>query len=183
MKSRFAQWPWIAAALLLTSCASLLGPRNVEVPLARLQDTVATRFPFNNRYLELIDVRVTNPRVSLQPDANRIRLGTDIAIAPPFMKAWNGTLTISGQLKFDAARNALVLSEPRVEGFTILGLDSPYYAAKVSQISALLAEQLLKDVSLYTFRPDEFRYGGVNFIPTQIATRPNGLVVTFEPAR
>lgn len=183
MKQRNASFLLTFAVLLLASCATLLGPRNVEIPLARLQETIANRFPFNNRYLELLDIRLTNPQVSLQPDSNRIMTSMDAAIAPPFMnRSWNGNFAVSGQLRFDPSRNALVLAEPRVETFNVSGLD-PLYANQIRRIGSLIAEQLLKDAPLYTFRPDELRYAGTRFSPTQILTRPNGLVVTFEPAR
>ena len=183
MKPRFAPWLWLAAVLMLASCASLIGQRDVDIPLTKLQEAIANRFPFNNRYLELLDVRVTNPRVSLQPDTNRILTSMDTSIAPPFSnQSWNGSLAISGQLRVDPSRNALVLADPRVENFAVNGLDSPF-ASKIMRVGALVAEQLLKDMPLYTFQPNDFRYGGTSFFPTKITTKANGLVVTFEPAR
>lgn len=177
---------WLALmvmALVLSSCATLMGPRDVEIPLARLQESIASRFPFNNRFLELLDIRVTNPRVALQPDSNRVLTSMDASIAPPFMnRSWTGNLSVSGQLRVDPSRNALVLAEPRVESFNVNGLD-PLYANQITKVGSLLAEQLLKDIPLYTFRPEEFRYAGTAFNPTKITTRQNALVVTFEPAR
>jgi hypothetical protein len=170
-------------AMLLAGCASLLGPRNVEISVDRLQQAVASRFPFNNRYLELIDVRVTNPRVSLQPNTNRILTTMDASVAPPFIgKSWNGNLAISGQLRVDTVRSALVLSEPRVESLNIDGMDTRF-ATYFTRIAGVLAEQLIQDMPVYTFRPEEFRYGGVNFLPTKISTGTSSLVVTFEPAK
>jgi len=183
MKRQLASLALLFMTLVLASCATMLGPREVEIPLARLQEAIAGRFPFNNRFLELIDVRVTNPRVALQPDSNRILTTMDASIAPPFTnKSWTGNFGVSGQLRFDPARNALVLGEPRVETFNVQGLD-PLYANQISRIGSLLAEQLLKDMPLYTFRPEDLRYAGTTFNPTRIMTRTNGLVVTFEPAR
>lgn len=183
MLRRYAAGVLAAAGVLLASCATLLGPRDVEIPLARLQEAMASRFPFDNRFLELIDIRVTNPRVALQPDTNRILTSMDAAIAPPFLnRSWNGNLAISGQLRIDPARNALVLAEPRVESFNVAGLD-PLYANRITRVGSLLAEQLMKDMPLYTFRPEELRLGGTTFSPARIATRSNGLVVTFEPVR
>jgi predicted small secreted protein len=183
MKRRFAAFAAVMAALFLASCATMLGPRDVEIPLAKLQESIAGRFPFNNRFLELLDIRVTNPRVALQPDSNRILTSMDASIAPPFMnRSWSGNLAVSGQLRFDPARNALVLGEPRVETFNVNGLD-PLYANQITRVGSLLAEELLKDIPLYTFRPDELRYGGTTYNPTRITTRSNSLVVTFEPAR
>ncbi|GAB3539403.1 hypothetical protein GCM10027343_06770 [Noviherbaspirillum agri] len=183
MRRRYASFVMLFMAVLLASCASLLGSREMEIPLARLQESIANRFPFNNRFLELLDVRVTNPRVALQPDTNRIVTTMDASVAPPFMnRSWNGNFAVSGLLRFDPARNALVLAEPRVEQFAVNGLD-PLYANQIAKVGSLLAEQLLKDAPLYTFQPDDLRFSGTRFNPTKITTRPNSLVVTFEPAR
>lgn len=170
-------------AFVLSSCATLLGPREVEIPLARLQESIAGRFPFNNRFLELLDIRVTNPRVTLQPGTNRILTSMDASVAPPLTnRTWNGNFAVSGQLRVDPSRNALVLAEPRVETFNVHGLD-PLYANQITRVGSLLAEQILKDVPLYTFRPEDFRQAGTAFTPTKITTGTNALVVTFEPAR
>ncbi|HEY0843938.1 MAG TPA: DUF1439 domain-containing protein [Noviherbaspirillum sp.] len=183
MNRRPAWLAMVFLALVLSSCATMLGPRDVEIPLVRLQESLSNRFPFNNRILELLDIRITNPRLSLQPDTNRVLTTMDAAVAPPFMnRSWNGNLAISGQLRVDPSRNALVLAEPRVESFNISGLD-PLYANQIGKVGSLVAEQLLKDVPLYTFRPEDFRYAGTAFNPTKITTRANALVVTFEPAK
>lgn len=183
MHRRHAWMSMTFLVLALSSCATLLGPRDVEIPLARLQESLASRFPFNNRFLDLLDIRITNPRLSLQPDSNRVLTSMDASVAPPFMnKSWDGNLSVSGQLRVDPARSALVLAEPRVESFNINGLD-PLYANQIGKVGSLLVEQLLKDMPLYTFRPEEFRHAGTNFNPTKITTRANALVVTFEPAR
>lgn len=172
-----------AMSLLLASCASLLGPREMDIPLARLQEALSRQFPFNNRYLELFDVYLTNPKIALQPEGNRILTSMDASIAPPFLnQSWKGNFAFSGQLKFDAARNALVLTEPRMENFTGDGLNGQY-AGKLARVGGLLAAQLLKDYPIYTFKPEDLRYGGSNFKLSKITTKSNGLVVTFVPTR
>jgi hypothetical protein len=186
MKMTWRTWrTWLVLAMAagLAACASLLGPREAEFPLAKLQESLSSRFPFNNRYLEIFDIYVSNPKLALQPETNRVSTSMDVSIAPPFMdKPWQGTLAVSGGLKVDPARNALVLADPRVENFAMNGVDGKY-SRQIGKIGALLAEQLLKDMPLYTFKPEDFRYAGVAYLPTRIATRANSLVVTFEPAR
>lgn len=183
MRLKLSALIFTVSALLLASCATLLGPRNVEIPLAKLQQSLENRFPFNNRYLELLDISITNPRVTLQPDTNRILTSMDASIAPPFLqRSWKGSFAVSGNLKFDPSQNALVLGEPRVEQFAVDGLD-PLYANQARKIGSLLAEQILQNAPLYTFQPDELRYGGTSFTLSKITTKPDGLVVTFEPAK
>jgi len=176
--------PFLSAALtlLLASCAALLGPRDVEIPLSTLQQAIARKFPFSNRYLELFDIGVSNPRIAMQPESNRVLTSMDVSFAPPFTnRSWNGSFAVSGQLKFDAARSAIVLSEPHVETFAINGLDMPY-ASQITKIGRLLAEELLRDAPLYTFHPEDLRRAGTWFTPSRITTTPRGLVVTLVPA-
>lgn len=168
---------------LLSACATLLGPRDVEIPLAQLQKSIENRFPFNNRYLELLDIRITNPRIALQPESNRVLTTMDAFIAPPFLnRSYKGNFAVSGNLKFDASKSALVLAEPRVEQFVVDGLDT-LYANQITRIGSLVAEQLLTNVPLYTFQPGELRYGATNLALSKITAKSDSLVVTFEPAR
>ncbi|SNS42129.1 Protein of unknown function [Noviherbaspirillum humi] len=173
----------VLPALLLTSCASLVGQRQVDIPLEKIQDTLSSRFPFNNRYLDLIDVSVSNPRVSLQPQSNRLLTSMDAAIAPPFLKSsWKGNMAISGRLKLDAARNALLLADPKVESMNVDGLGSAY-SGPMAKVAGFLAAELLNDAVLYTFRPGDLRYAGVQFALTAIDTTASGLRLTLEPVR
>ncbi|RJF99934.1 DUF1439 domain-containing protein [Noviherbaspirillum saxi] len=173
----------ILVLLLLVSCAAMMGPQTREIPLAQLQESIAKRFPFNNRYLQLLDIRVTNPRVALQPEGNRILTSMDISVAPPFLKqSWSGNFAVSGRPQVDLAQNALVLGEPQVEALTVNGLD-PLYANQVTRLGGFLAEQLMQNLPLYTFKPEELRYAGTRFNPARIATTQNSVVVTFEPVK
>jgi len=191
MKTRLAVRPFaliaavlaLAVATLLSACAGMLGPRQVEVPLFQLQQALNARFPFNNRYLDLLDIQVRNPQLSLQPGTNRMVTALDASVAPPFLgRSWNGRITLSGNLRYDPSRNAIMLADPRVDHLAFDGVDATYQR-HIAKVGSLVAEQLLRDTPLYTFRPDQFRYGGTNFIPSQIVARQNGLVVTFEPVR
>lgn len=183
LKATFKAGAVVASLLMLTSCANLLGPRTVELSLAQLQEGLSRKFPFNNRFLELFDVRVTNPRLSLDPYTNRLITTLDASLAPPFMqRSWNGSFTLSGVPQIDPVRQAVVLTDPRVENFTP-DFAGGSYGRQISRIGTLLAEQLMPDIPLYTFDAQKFSYGGMRFLPTKINTSANGLVVTFEPAR
>jgi hypothetical protein len=41
----------------------------------------------------------------------------------------------------------------------------------------------VRDVPVYSFRMEDLRYAGVQFVPTRINARPDALVITLEPAR
>jgi hypothetical protein len=173
----------LVALGVLASCASLVGPRQIEVPLTRLQAGLDRRFPVDNRALELFDIRLSRPRLSLLPDSDRVALAMDASVAPPFLKqSWRGRLALSGRLYVDAARSAVLMADPHVDQFAIDGID-PALQRHLGKVASLLMDQVARDVPVYHFRMDDLRYGGVQFVPTRISARPDALVVTVEPAR
>jgi hypothetical protein len=173
----------MAACSLLASCATILGPRQIELPLDKLQAGLDRRFPMNNRMLELFDVRLSRPMLSLIPERDRVALTMQAAVAPPFLKqSWNGSLDLSGRLYVDAARGAVFMAEPRVERFVIDGINESYQR-QLTKAANILMDKVIDDVPVYSFRMEDLRYGGVQFVPTRMATTSRGLLVTLEPAR
>ncbi len=171
------------AGSLLASCASIIGPREIEVPVQKLQSGLEKRFPLNHRMLDLFEVALTRPQLAVQHDSGRVGITMDAMVAPAFMRrSWRGNMALSGRLYLDAARNAVLMGEPRVDRFQIDGVDDAGQR-QIAKVANLLMEKVVADVPLYHFRPEELRYGGVQFIPTRITTTPRGLLVSVEPAR
>lgn len=171
----------ILLATLLAGCASMLPMQELEVPLSRLQREVDKRFPVSNRYLDAFDVTLSQPRLSLDPENDRLIAVLDAAVLPPLAKkALDGRLQVSGRLRIDPKRRAIVLVEPRLDSLGTLA-----YAANgtLGKLGVQVAQDLLNNTVLYTFAPDAFTVLGQRYEPTRITTRGNSLVVSFEPAR
>jgi hypothetical protein len=173
----------LALAGLLASCASVIGPRQIELPLAKLQAGMDRRFPISNRALEVIDIQLNRPQLSLAAGNGRVGVTLDAALSSPFTRqAWRGSLALSGRPYIDAARNAVLMAEPRVDRFAIDGVDD----ARQRQLAAaanVLMNKVVADVAVYNFRPEDLRYAGVQFVPTSIQTTPSSLIVTVEPVK
>jgi hypothetical protein len=173
----------MAACSMLASCASLVGPRQVELPLDKLQAGLDRRFPMDKRMLELFNVRLSRPMLSLIPERDRVALSMRASVAPPFLnQSWNGSLDLSGRLYVDAARGAVFMAEPRVERFVIDGINESYQRQLAKAANTLMGK-VIDDVPVYSFRMEDLRYGGVQFVPTRMTTTSRGLVVTLEPAK
>lgn len=169
--------------LALAGCANLAGPRDIELPLHKLQAALDRRFPLTNRALELFEVELTRPRLSTLPDSGRMALALDAAVALPLLRqSWRGNLALSGRLYFDPARQAVMLAEPSVHSFAVDGLDESR-RRQLHRVADALIDKVAADVPLYQLRPEELRYGGVQFVPTRISANARGLVVSVEPAR
>jgi len=173
----------LATGGLVASCAGLVGPRRIELSQARLQAGIERRFPLRNRLLELFDVQLTRPQLTILPDSDRVGLTLDVSVAPPFLRqSWDGTMALSGRLVLDNVRNAVFLQDTHVDRFTVAGMDSAR-ARDIGHAADLLVNQLVRDMAVYSFRPEDLRYAGVQFVPTRLETAPGALFVTLEPAR
>ncbi|MEW6373203.1 MAG: DUF1439 domain-containing protein [Pseudomonadota bacterium] len=172
----------VSGAALLASCASLLGPREVDLPLSKLQSSLDRRFPMDNRMLELFDVRLTRPQLAVH-EGDRVSLTVDATVAQSFLRRpLAGSLAFSGRLYVDPARSGVFMAEPRIERFAIGGLDESVQRQLARAANGLM-DQLVLDIPVYTFRMDELRYAGVQYVPTRIATTASGLRVSLEPAQ
>lgn len=170
------------AAGLLTACASMAGPRDIELPLSKLQSSLDRRFPMHNRALSLFDIELTRPQLSVQHHSGRLAIALDASMAPPFLRrTLRGSLALSGRLYIDQARSAVMLAEPVVEGFSVTGLDGSGQR-DLQRVANTLLNKVMIDVPLYQFRPEDLRYGGVQYVPTRISTTPRGILVSIAPA-
>ena len=172
----------LAVCGLLSSCASLSGPRKVELPLHKLQAGLERRFPLNNRLMQVFDIRLSRPMLSIQPELDRIALALDASVSPPFARdAWTGSLAFSGRLYVDPGRSAVMMAEPRVDRL-VLGAN-PEAERQLTRVANTLIDTVVRDMPVYSFNMDELRYAGVQFVPTRIETTRTGLLVTLEPAK
>ncbi|MES2831452.1 MAG: DUF1439 domain-containing protein [Pseudomonadota bacterium] len=173
----------IAMSLWLAGCATVAVPRQVTVTVEQLQQSLARKFPLNQRYLDLVNVKVSNPRLQLQPNTNRVTTTLDAAVSPVLAtRQMTGSFTLSGVPAIDTARNAVVLREPRMEKLTLDGVDEAL-TLQLAKIGDALAQKILADVPIHQFDPAQLRLAGVQYIPTLITTTPQAIMVTFEPMK
>lgn len=173
----------LAACSLLASCASLVGPREVELPLYKLQAGMERRFPLDNRMLELFDVHLSRPQLAILPERDRVGLTLQADVAPFFLdKSWSANLALSGRLYVDPSRHGVFMADPHLDQLDVDGADRSGQR-QFAKVANFVLDKVVRDMPLYSFRMEDLRYAGVQFVPTRITTRRDALVVTLEPAR
>jgi hypothetical protein len=173
----------LALCLLLASCASVVGPQDVEIPLPKMQARLEDRFPARHRVLELFEVTLARPQVRLLPETDRVALATDTEVSPPFTReVWMGMLAVSGRVFIDNGSNSVRLRDATVDAFRLDGMNSEAQR-QLARIANVLLKNVYSDISVYTFRPEDLRRYGVQFRPTRVRIASNAIVVTLEPVR
>lgn len=168
----------------LAACASLVVPRTIDVPEARLQELVARRFPVTRRLFDAIDIVVDAPRLTLQPDADRIAVEVALHAGSGgvIRSSASGSLLASGGLRYEPSDHTLRLHDVRVERFAIDGLPSNWQR-QLDRLGKPLAEALLDDQVLYALRPkDVAALEGRGVAPGDLRVTDNGLTITLVPA-
>lgn len=179
----------LAAAALVTGlsgCALLQpGPRTVQMSEQQLASLIARQFPFNSRYLEVFDIELAAPRVSLMPAENRI--GTEMSYtlgAGLFTsREFQGTLNLSYGLRFEPSDRSVRLADVRVERFQVPGVPTAY-ERRANRLGGLLAEGLLKDFVLYRLTDEDLKgptqWG---YQPGAMTVVPGGLQLRLDPVQ
>jgi hypothetical protein len=171
------------AAAVLTAWLGACGSIGNEYTFSQrqLQTALERKFPFSKRYLELFDIQLANPRLTLDPARNRVNLQFDAIVDNKlfFRQPLAGRFALDSGLRYDAPSRSVVLQDPEVQQFDVQGLPSQY-SRQINALGGILAEQLLQDYALYTFRPDQLRVAGTDVEPGTITVLSDGINVKIN---
>jgi len=179
--AKFAAPLMIAA--VLAACAGLIGPREVELRQDKLQTSLERKFPMHQRALGVFEVELSHPQLAILSENDRVALNFDLGVTPLLgRQSWHGSMLVSGRLRVDSARNAIYIADAHVDRFNVDNLDEGKQN-QLASVANLLSDKVIRDVPVHTFRPEELRYAGVQFVLTGIDTRPGALVAKLQPAQ
>ena len=182
---RTASAALVAAGLGLSGCAQFGGPRTVVLDQDELQKLVERAFPLDRRLLEALDVSVTQPRIRLLPERNRLATELDIETRDRlFGGQWRGRLAMDSALRFEPADRSVRLVQVRVNEFSLDGgpAGNAGRRSQADRLGAVLAERVLEDLAIYRLTPEKAsQLGGRGLTPGAITVTSRGVEITFEP--
>jgi hypothetical protein len=169
-----------ATAMSLGACATgtfPFIPDHYTFSQEQVQAAVQRKFPYHRSLQQLFEVTLTNPVVVLQPDRNRVAVRLDAELQSPLLQQpVGGVFTLSSELAWDAASRSVVLKQPSVDNVDMQG-SAAAYGQQVGAVAALAATQLLNNYPVYTFKPEQLQFAGVNYEPGTISILTNGIRV------
>lgn len=176
----------LLCALTLLACANPLvtsvTQRRFTLPEDQLQQALARRFPVEQRVVDLLDVRLSAPRLSLLPASNR--LGTEVALNLVERlrgTRYDGSVALEYGLRFDSKDQSIRLTDVRVSRFSLGGLPAPYQDL-ISRYVPRLAERLLDGYLLHQFTEQDLGWiGSLGLEPAALQITPAGLSVALQP--
>jgi hypothetical protein len=152
-------------------------PSHYTFSQQQVQEAVQRKFPYQRTISQVFQVQLANPVVGFLPDTNRVSIRLDAHLASPFLQEpVDGVFTLSSELAYDEASKSVVLKSPNVDSVNISG-GAQAYTQQINAAAALLATQLLTNYPIYTFKPDQLQFAGVNYEPGTITILTNGIRV------
>ena len=163
---------------MLTGCnANLLKPSTVTFTPEEFQTALARKFPVQKNYLGLIDVTVSHPQVRMRPEIKQVGLQFDANVTsfgnPQVLKS---TINMTTALAYNAATKSIVLKDPRLEKIDVAGM-SAAGAQALNQVAAVLLNETLQGAPIYTFKPEDLHFLGMDLAPESIEITERGVVV------
>ncbi|AMM23441.1 hypothetical protein AX767_03015 [Variovorax sp. PAMC 28711] len=148
---------------------------------AELQAQIERHFPVAQRYAEIFTVGLREPQLGLDARTNRAALTAVLSIASPLLQpaAIQGVVTVSSALKYDAATRTLRLDQPKAERLELQGITGRD-AERLQQIGAVVAQELLRDQALRTFKPEELTVGRKTYEIGDITVVGDGIKVQLR---
>lgn len=167
---------------LAGGCATVLGPRTIDIPQARLLDAIASKFPFGIKVLDTIELVAVSPRLKLLPADNRIATELDVnALEGLGTRPLTATVGLSYGLKFEPSDASVRLTEVRVDRLDV-GQWGALLRGQGHRMATAIAERLLDDLPVYTLeRDDAERLRRRGYVPGEIRVTQTGLSVTLQP--
>ncbi|WP_295849637.1 DUF1439 domain-containing protein [uncultured Xylophilus sp.] len=145
---------------------------------ATLQVGIEKRFPVNLRYAEVFQVQLTQPRIALDAQGNRLGIVSDARITSPLLLSapMTGLLAVSSGLRFDPAARAVRLHEPAADRLELRGI-AERDSRRLQAVGTVVAQEVLRDYPIHTFAPEELRFGTRDITLGDITVTADGVKV------
>ena len=171
-----------ASLLALAGCASLMGPRTVEISQGELLEKLSGQFPLTQRVLNVLDVQALSPRLSLQPQANRVTATVPL-VARDLLRSreHTGEVALSFGLRYEPTDLTIRLREPRLESARVAGLPEPLQRG-LTRLAGWLAEDRLNGQVIHRLKPEDLRSADrMGYVVHDLRVTASGLAVDLRP--
>ncbi len=172
----------LALLALMTGCAGLIGTHDVDISESQLALLLARQFPMERKVLEVVDLQITNPQLTLIPQGNRVGTELDVsALDRLFGSSANGHVKLDYALRFQASDHTIRMTQVRVRELTLSSGSSNLHGA-AQRIGGLVAENALENLVLYRMKPAQAdEMDRLNLVASPITVTPQGLHMSVSP--
>lgn len=176
----------LGAGLLqaLSGCAGMpAGLRQFEVPADKLREGLASQFPRRQKVMDVFELNLSLPQLSLDPANNRIVTSFDLALEETLLtrKTFRGSLGFASGLRYAAADHSICLQNVSLEKLALPGVPASL-GGQVRQVGQLAAQTFLEGLAVYHLPKNMAQLvDTLGTAPDQLKVTATGLSVSFKP--
>ena len=172
----------LALMALMSGCAALIGTHDVDISESQLALLLARQFPMERKVLEVVELDITNPQITLIPEGNRVGTELDVsALDRLFGSSAMGHVKLDYGLRFQASDHTIRMTQVRVRELT-LSSGSNNLRGAAQRLGGLVAENALEDLVLYRMKPAQAdEMDRLNLVASPITVTPTGLHMSVSP--
>ena len=147
----------LALAALLAACTGLMAPPRVRYSEGELNQMLARHFPLERRVLEVIELSLANPQLTLKPEAGRLATHFDLQASDRLSgQRWHGEVALDYGLRLDRSDHSLRIAEPRVTAFRLQRDDGRLVSsAQAERLGGFAIERVLDGAVIHRLKPEQ----------------------------
>lgn len=176
-------------ALFTGGCAiSPLFTREISFTQQEMTERLAKRFPVERNIADLLQAKLTRPRVTIAPSAVnnaefstlRLAVGVDLEVKLPLTgKMLFGQMALSGVPRYDTTARAIFLAEARVDRVRVDNMPDAL-AAALARAATQFAGEYFAEKPIYALDANEINRMGQFFQAERITLRADKLVLVLK---
>jgi len=172
----------LAALAGCSNMASLIGPRTVEISRDQLLGKIGQQFPMRNQVLDLFEVTAATPRLTLQPENNRVLADIDLGARDRlFQKNYQGSLWLSFGLRYEPRDQTIRLQQVTIDKISLANLPASY-ERHLTKLGSWLIEDRLQNFVVHRLTPDDLRLADRHgYTVSDIKITRAGLAIMLNP--
>lgn len=152
--------------------------RTIALDASELSREAAAHFPRRDCLLGAICVTLSEPRVELRKDDERIFVVAQAQPEMPGQALESGTVEVAGVPRYDAAQGAFFLDRPAITRTEFASL-SPAYASTISQVLGVVLDDYLKATPIHKLDERDPRQSLAKLVLRGVAVREGRLEFTI----
>ena len=141
---------------------------------------MASHFPLERRWLEAVDIELSNPRISSRHATGQMRVELDLRMGERlFRNELTARLALDSRVRFDPSDHSLRLADPQIDAFK---LDGERLLGLAGGVPMRLLSQWLDGTVVYRLEAahvDRIERQGLELRAVEVVER--GLRLQFEP--
>lgn len=171
------KFTWLLV-LLSVSQFAMAYSYTMEISEQAIQNKISSMMPMERKLL-VITIIVSEPKVSLRKEDNKISVFTNLSVLAPDGTRHTGRVSFTGTLSYDASQGAFFFHNPLIDTLEIDNLPAQY-AADVKQITQLAVASAMATYPVYKLQDSDLRQKYIKSVLESVVVADGKLLVTLR---